>query len=249
MHRIITILLLSIAVGAEAQVSSSTYRDASGGGPYPFYLGVGYTFTSNHRDYEALKNAFQEYSNRGFDGNERLRGVEVLGGFTYKPEGSKFPGWPIVLEFRYRYLTRKTRAEDMSLRMTVNQLSAGLGARYAAFPFVFQLQVGPILSYKEEFEISPGAGASEQRIINKSNPSFGFNGISTIFRLGILDPAGTEGGLGLYVEVGHHAPKSTENLAQVMTTLDPQHDTLIERESSYWQLSAGLLLPIAIKIK
>ena len=137
----------------------------------------------------------------------------------------------------------------MSWSMTMNQLSVGLGVRWAMFPIVLQVQAGPILSYREEFETFLGAGSTTSRITNKSNPAFGFNGFSGIFRLGILDPTGTEGGLGFYIEVGYHAPKTIDNIDEVIMTFDPQYVAVDERESSYAQFSVGFLLPIAVKFK
>lgn len=249
MNKSILVFLLFVASVCKAQVTSSTYRDASGGGPYPFYIGVGYANTSIHDDYKRINNAFHENNNAAFDNKNRLRGVEVLAGFSFKPEGSKFPPIPIVVEFRYMHLTKNTKVDDMSFSMAINQLSAGLGVRYAMFPIVVQIQAGPILSYREEFATSLRGGSAKRRITNKSNPAFGFNGFSGIFRVGILDPAGTEGGLGFYIEIGYHAPKTTNNIDQVIMTFDPQYDSIEERKSSYTQFSAGFLFPLAIKVK
>ena len=221
-------------------ITSSDYRDASGSGPYPVYIGVGFAKTWVHKDFIDFRNAFGTNSNRK---PKRLRGMGVLLGASIKPEGGKFP-LPIVVEVRgYSYNRKVKKTDTGSISMSINQVSFGLGGRYAFFPFVVQLQFGPVLYYREAYY----AIIDEVKYRQIDNYKFGWNKWTGIGRISFLDPAGTGGGFGLYAEWGF----SWLNISNPTSNdvLDMFELKGISGKTNHGYFSFGVIIPLAVTIK
>lgn len=228
----------------EAQVSSAQYRDASGSGPYPIYIGIAWVNSLGQNEYRDVSNGLEQSS--GEISKKNLRGLQALLGVSIKSEDSDLP--TIALEFRYMNMVRKGNIGDFRFRMATNQYIIGLGARRAIFPLVVQASVGLIFLYSEELTLDSLSSRLElKRLFSRKKGIYGINGI---IRISILDTAGTGGGFGLFAEFGlNFIPKpNNNNLNDLVRIVNPTSPNLPRRKCLGY-FSAGLQFPIAIAIK
>jgi hypothetical protein len=229
-------------LSAIAQHNSTDFKDAATTGPFPIYFGVGFANSFRNQDFINVGRAFYEFNNIDLRVRTRMYGINIFAGASIVQEG-----WPIsiVTEVRHLLLTRTVNANADYFTMRSNQTTFGLGVRYAKFPIVLQLQAGPVLMYKRDYDF--GLDNSKRRF--RHHP--GFAGWGTLFRISILDPAGTEGGLGIFIETGFNFIRAGNNDDITKAIQMFQEDFAVSREAKrrYGYLSAGILLPIAIRIK
>jgi hypothetical protein len=226
---------------AFAQHNSSDFKDAATTGPFPLYLGVGFSNSLTNSDFRTVGREF--LSGTGHHAKNRLYGLHVAAGCVIAREEWKFT---FVGEVRHLLLARFQRASDTDyFVMRINQTSLGVGGRFAAYPFVLQAQVGPILRYSRDYDFK--LGDTKTRLTNATS----LKGVNSLFRLGILDPAGTEGGPGMYFEFGYNFIRQGKNdeLSRAIRKFDEDYTPESSAKRRYGYLAFGLILPIAIRIK
>lgn len=240
-------LLLFICLFGEnalAQHSSSDFKDAATTGPFPLYIGLGYANSFRNQDLVDVGRAFSAFYTNGLDNpRTRMYGMYAFAGFSFIPKD-----WPIslVLEVKHLFLRRTFRVDPGTFVLTSNQTTLGLGLRWALFPLVVQAQFGPILRYDRNYNFRL---ATSERSFKRSSGSQGWSGL---VRIGILDPAGTEGGLGMYVEAGFNwlgKDDSNREITGAIRAFDNTYAEVRDGKGRYGYLSVGLLLPIAIRIR
>jgi hypothetical protein len=237
------IFLCCVSIPLYAQHTSTDFKDAVSTGPFPLYIGVGYANSFRNQDFFDVGKEFTKYYQSNKDPFTRLYGILVFTGFSYIPENAKIS---LGVEVKYLWLTRAMNVGDNRFELTSQQTYLGVGVRRAFFPLVVQIQGGPILNYNRTYRFDLG---QEKRSINSHADAIA--GWSGLLRIGILDPAGTEGGLGIYFETGFNW-LTKQNDSQVSEAIRVFNDTYSGDDDSigrYGYLSIGLLLPIAIRIK
>jgi len=226
-----------------AQHSSSDFKDAATTGPFPLYFGGGYANSFRNQDLVDVSKHFAKHYSGDYDYITRLYGIYALAGTSIIPKN-----WPLSfgLEVKHLWLHRSMRVADQQFKLISNQTSLCVGIRFATFPIVWQLQGGPVLGYGRNYKFRiPGE-------VKTFNFKSGTQGWTLSARAGILDPAGTEGGLGLYLEAGmtwlNRNPHNDE-IANAIRTYDPTFNTTQNSIGRYGYFSVGVLLPVAIRIK
>jgi len=225
-----------------AQHTSSDFKDAVATGPFPLYFGVGYANSFRNQDFYDVGKEFASYYNAETNPSTRLYGLLLFTGFSYIPENAKVS---LGIEVKHLWLTRTMHIDDRWFKLTSQQTSFGLGIRRAFFPIVVQIQGSVILNYKRTYEFDLGA---DEKSVDFKSPFCGWN---TLLRIGILDPAGTEGGLGVYFETGFNwlTKNNNDQLTQAIQLFNDGYSESSDSIGRYGYISFGLLLPIAIRIK
>lgn len=236
------LLMIFACVPVYAQHTSTDFKDAVSTGPFPLYIGVGYANSFRNQDFFDVGKQFAKYNQSTKDPFTRLYGILVFAGFSYIPENAKVS---LGVEVKYLRLQREMNVDDSQFGFTSQQTYIGIGVRRAFFPIVLQIQGGPILNYDRTYRFDMPSG---RRSVNINSPFGGFGGL---IRIGILDPAGTEGGLGVYFESGFNwlTKNNGNQISRAIQVFDSTYDINSGSIGRYGYLSVGLLLPIAIRIK
>lgn len=253
---IICTLLLSLQT-SWGQLSSLDIRQVSGKGPYPIYINFQFPTTSTRPTFRNFINAYkQEY---GTKSRNRLWGFESNLGIVINDDnllgitGLSVHG--VSLEFGYSYMDRLfINGGTHRMRVQEEALSIRLGWRNnLIYPITFQIQGGPVLlSYASVRESLNGslrrAKIGNSLFTNRSSrvrPRLpGFEGR---FRLMLMDPAGTSGGLGFYFEgrylytIGKRQLSPFYRLAELGSRNDVQN-------WNYLVFSVGFVAPLALPI-
>lgn len=233
--------LLLCATTLLAQHSSEDFKDAAGCGPFPLYIGVGYA-TSHNNDLGTVGEQFVEKYGPG-KVKHNLRGANAVFGTTIIPtKWTKSVSF--LLEGKYLWLTRETQGANSSFNMISSQLSLGGGFRYAAFPFVLQAQYQRVLFSRQDFNFNLDG---VRKAIDVSS-----GGNMFLARISILDPAGSDGGFGVFIEYGAVFLDQRKNGQQLTTVINTFNETFTERvdcTGSYRYLSFGILVPLALRLK
>jgi len=238
------LLLCAMVVSAPAfaQHNSTDFKDAATTGPFPIYLGVGFANSFRNQDFVDVGKAFYDFNNVDARVLTRMYGIQLFAGASIVQEG-----WPFSLvgEVRHLLLTRTEKANSDYFIIRSNQTTLGLGIRYAKFPLVGQFQFGPVLKYTRDYDFE--LASVERRFRHQPN----FAGWSGLVRISILDPAGTEGGLGIYIESGFNFINAGNNddITKAIQVFQEDFTDPRKAKRRYGYLSFGILLPIAIRIK
>jgi hypothetical protein len=242
MKKVIILLPLLMSALAHAQLSSTDIKDASTTGPFPIYVGLGFANSFRNQDLVDLGNAVYNYSN--FDGNKktRLYGIHAMIGVSIIPENSPLS---LVCELRYIGLKRTVNANDNQFSLEKNQFNFGLGIRYAFFPVIVQAQAGPVIRHNRYYTFD----VDGQRRSNQVRSWL--DGVNVLARLTILDPAGTEGGPGFYIEAGYNIScfrKRNDELGAAIRTYDRDFNAAKDANNRYGYLAFGIVVPLAVRI-
>lgn len=244
----ILIPLLLLTSGVLAQYSTSDIRDAGSLGPYPFYVGVGYMGSLANSNLEALSSEFVSYYG---DGNtmEKLRGIQILAGASIIPEDSRIA---FLVEGKANFLARKVKASGNYFTLSSRQASITAGMRWVLIPqflTVLQVQAGPVLYYAKDYDFN--IDGTWSRVSRPHDWNNLFKEWHALVRISIMDPAGTEGGWGLFVEWGYNYIQDDDEaeLGDAIRVFNPGYTGQPDDKSSYGYFSAGILLPIAVRIK
>jgi len=244
MRQLLIILFVTLSSsGIFAQLSSTDIKDASTTGPFPLYFGLGFANSFRNQDLVDVGKVFHAFHNSNRRVRTRLYGLNAMAGFSLIPENSAVS---YVVELRYLWLKRPMTAQGNEFFLEKHQTSLGFGVRYALFPFVVQLQAGPILRHFRYYSFEVDGEKTFSQFQSK------LNGINSLIRIALLDPAGTEGGIGFYFEAGYNFTGFLENnneLSLAIQSFDPLYSTDLDSNNRYGYLSLGIILPIAIKIR
>jgi hypothetical protein len=232
---------------ASGQHSSSDLRDAGSLGPFPFYVGIGYAHSFDDPDLKRFSHEFSSHYGEGTR-QQRLRGFQVNGGASIIP-----PSFPVafVLEAKYIYMQRHRSITHNSYTVESQQVSFAIGVRYVLLPqflTVVQAQAGPVIYRSMRYDLRLD-GVRHQ--VNKSHNSRMFNGLHTLVRISIMDPAGTEGGWGLFAEWGYNFLRrpNGQPLSDAIRKFNSFYPVSQKGCSDYGYFSAGVLLPLAIRVR
>ncbi|MBL0744123.1 hypothetical protein [Chryseolinea lacunae] len=229
------------AVTLSAQHSSEDFKDAAGCGPFPLYIGLGYA-TSRYNDVGTVGEQFLAKYGPG-KVKHNLRGANAVFGTTIIPTKWTKPV-SFLLEGKYLWLTRETQGVNSSFNMISSQLSLGGGFRYAAFPFVLQAQYQRILFSRQDFDFNLDG---VRKAIDVSS-----GGNMVLLRLSFLDPAGSDGGFGVFIEYGAvflDQRKNGQQLTTVINTFNETFNEPVDCTGNYRFLSFGILVPLALRLK
>lgn len=233
---------------APAQHSTSDLRDAGSLGPYPFYIGIGYTNSFDEPDLKHLSHEFSSYYGEGTL-QKKLCGFQIHGGAAIIPANWRMS---FVVEAKYIYMQRHLGVTDNSYTMKSQQVSFGIGMRYVLIPqflTVFQAQVGPVLYYSTRYNFKLDGARSQ--VIKANNSNSIFNGCHVLARISIMDPAGTEGGWGLFFEWGYNFFSTPEGqpLSDAIRQFNLSYEGNEKGSSRYGYFTAGVILPLAIRLR
>jgi hypothetical protein len=224
-----------------AQHTSENFKDAAGCGPFPLYISAGYT-TSNYDDLTTVGNEFVSSFDPQARSKHNLRGVNAMFGSTVIP--NRWP-WKITLavEGKYLLLYREIHAGGNTFAMTNSQLSLGAGLRYAVFPVVLQAHYQQIVFSRQNYNFNIN-GTRKATTIS--------SGGSVVFaRLSLLDPAGSDGGWGFFLEYGQvflNHNRHNESLTNVVKTFHETFEGSRNSSSHYGFFSIGFTVPLAVRI-
>ena len=234
-------ILMLFPLLSRGQLSTSEFRDAASCGPYPLYFGVGYGHSWQMAEVEEISAAF--FQNQKV--RHRLLGVNGMVGASIIPKDSKVS---YFVEVNFHVYSRNMRGELGRFTMSMDQLSLGGGVRYVIAPlFVIQGQVGSILLHNRKYNYRDAS-----TLIEIHEDKNHFNEYTAKVRLSLLDPAGTEGGLGFYVEWGYnwlHKEGRESEVSDAVKMFDPGFDREISSTRRYGYFSAGIIVPFALRYK
>jgi len=231
-----------------AQYSSSDLRDAAACGPYPLYVYAGYTNTFQNQNLKEMSQEFMAQFGKG-DAAKKLHGIQLGFGGSLIQEDSRFS---YSIEGKYMYLQNQVPAGENYFNMVTNQAALTFGMRWVALPQflgVLHVQAGPILYSSTKYDFSIDDKLSTVRI--HSSPSTFGHEWQFLARLSLMDPAGTEGGWGLFVELGYNLrvndPGNT--FTDAVHEFNPSYDKTTKIKTDYLYISYGITLPLALRIK
>lgn len=242
MNRFIPLILMAVSFNtAVAQLSTTEFRDAASCGPYPVYIGVGWGQSWQYNDLERISEAF--LSNESM--RHRIRGVNTMLGVSLIPKGSTVS---YFLEADFHAYGRTMKNDAGRFNLTIRQFSFGGGMRYVFAPLiVVQAQLGSIFLHQRNYQYKTSQTTLLIPIKQDSKP---FNEFTAKVRIGLLDPAGTEGGIGFYVEAGYNWLNKSgreQEIRDAIRLFDPEFDISMDSGRQYGYLSFGILIPVALR--
>lgn len=249
-----------------AQLSSDAIRHASGKGPYPIYLTVQGVLASAKNTFHDFSVAYgQEY---GYNKITVLGGYEAnLGVAINEDHFLWIPNWRLKrasVEVGYRHLfhnakvTGKDKVQRLHLQEEVFSFRVGMRGNLI-YPVTYQLQTGPTIHNVIVVKESGGPDEPFKReqlgsglFENNSIKKFPW-GWDARVRLMVLDPVGTDGGMGFFFEYRYlwtfgGEKKGKRNLRPLYKEFGlPLIDDL--QSWDYSSFSFGLIVPFAVRIK
>lgn len=238
------------------QLSSLDIRQVSGKGPYPIYINLQFANAGTRHTFGDFTHAYhKQYGTPdrshlwGFEGNfgivvneDNLLGITglTIHGFSF--------------EFGYRYLDRLLRnGNGQRIRLQEEVLGARFGWRSnLIYPVTFQLQAGPTLLNYASVRNSVNGNAERVRIgedtfSKQAGKNRLFPGLEARFRLMIMDPAGTSGGLGFFFEARYLNTFGKRDLTPFyeLADIDVRSDL---KSWDYLSFSLGFVAPLALPI-
>lgn len=240
---LIQFLLLGMVVSLQAQHTSEDFKDAAACGPFPIYVGLAYT-TSKNLNFADVAERFMDYYEDDAHPKKWVRGIYGVLGSPIIPKRWKLPV-SVAVEVKYYWSRRNQDAGDIFFRYNSQQIAAGLGIRYAPFPFVIQGSVAATFFSQTDFIFDD----------NASRKTLGFNSNSIIgsLRVTLLDPAGSDGGVGYFVEFGGSCivggMNETEAQSRIIRLFDAAYDAQHDYHSNSVYLGFGIVVPLAIRIR
>ena len=259
MSRIIIIIIVRLLVinDAKGQFTATDIRNASGCGPFPIYLnaqllipGAGNLFGEFVDEYTNQNGGKSKEYLHGFEFNT---GIVINDDHLFGIKNLKIKG--LSFEMGYRYMYRNIISDlDERLHLQEESVSLRLGYRLCIlYPITLQVQTGPtiynFLSVNETNDLSgeflryrEGYGLFE-RVDDRSDfPS----GWEIRGRVVLFDPAGTEGGLGVYIEYRYLWTKGSRNLKGLYDIILPELDKVTSSQPwDYGMFSLGVVTPLA----
>ena len=212
---ILLIFILPTLMLGQGTHDPEKYDDITPAGPYSIYVTGHWSFLMGHKDF------------RNWTGTKKQpRGI----GFAL---GHKV-GKTTFLEGGYeRYSARLTDGQDTV--MTLHTFSTRLGFRYTLFyPIGFHFQGGLFLR-NARFRIGDN-GANEQWMVTAQTYNVGVEGrVKLVF----LDPVGTGGGPGFYLEYRYRNLLDDEQFNI--------NGVIFERDNTNHAFSVGVIVPLALK--
>ncbi len=259
MKKVIYLLLISVTLGfthtSFSQLTSEEIRDATAAGPYPLYVTLQFARSATMSDFKNLSKEFNRISPNSSNDKKVLRGIEGNLGFTINEKWLQ----NVYLEGGYQLLHRKLKDDAFSINVTNQVASLRYGVRRRIFyPLTFQFQVGPILYRRQTFTLDSmafSATPSLRRVFFTDKISFkdgihipGWEGRG---RLVLLDPVGTSGGLGFFIEWRIVEFSRKRSLDILYDALDPGGTSNVtdQTDDMMFSFSFGLVAPLALRIK
>ena len=224
-----------------AQLTTSDIRHAASCGPYPLYLGIGWGHTWKYSELETIINELGPSEEKN-----RLNGLNGFVGVSLIPEDSKV-SW--LVETSFHHFDRKLRNDLGTFTLSARQLSLSGGMRWVLAPlFVIQGQFGTVVYHRKNYHFNDGNSVTS--LIIKQDDAW-FNEVTSKIRIALLDPAGTEGGIGFYVEVAQnwiHKSGANGELETAIQLFNPQFEGAPPAKRNYRQFSVGLIIPLGLRI-
>jgi|GEM_PF-6915201 len=242
MARFIGVLLVGLLLPfiTQAQLSTTDIRHAASCGPYPVYLGLGWGHTWEYSELETIITQFAPVEEK-----KRLNGLNGFLGVSLIPEGSSV-SW--LVEASFHHLDRKLRNSQGVMTLEARQLGLSGGMRWVFAPlFVVQGQLGTVVYHRKNYHFNDGTAI--QSVVIKQDDAW-FNELTTKIRIALLDPAGTEGGIGFYVEVAQnwlHKTGSASELEKSIQLFNPQFEGAPPAKRNYRQFSVGIIIPVGLR--
>ncbi len=249
-----------------AQYSSVEIRHATGHGPYPLSITVQKSFCGGKNLFLPFVEAFDRQF--GTDHNKALNGfagsIEMALFGKHFLRFGQFKGLDtrgITLGLGYRYLYRNLNNPDHErFHLQEEVISFDVGYRLnLLYPLTVEFQAGPVLygfytiTQYEDQGLPDGKQTLEKRfrfgngIFERNADKKGISGLEFKARIKLFDPAGTEGGIGGFLEWGYVNTFRSRDLSIIHDFFlnDPVQDI---RTWDYQYFSLGLVLPLAIRM-
>ena len=258
------LLLVITTMALQAQLSSADVRQASGHGPYPMTISFQGVAANSNNMFSGFIRTYN--AQHGTHNLRALIGSEL--NFNFVIVNNNFmwiKNWVVrgfTMGVGYRYLYRNLRNGDGErIHLQEEVIGLRLGKRInIIYPITCEFLAGPTIynfyTMSRHMDL-PNGGATtffEERVRygnglferNKLNHEL-CSGIDLKIRLKLFDPAGTEGGMGGYLEWGKMITFGSRNLDRLYDTFlgVETHDT---RSWDYGYISAGLIFPLAIRM-
>ena len=235
---VLLFVILLTPAGAQNTDNTSDLRTVTAAGPYPIYMTMQFSYAGKSNP---MKDLMADFANeRGLRGRRVLHGLQTNIGFVVN--NNTFQG--LTIETGVLALERVLKSKNDELRISEIVASARLGYYYPIYPFTLHAQLGPIFFHNSRIELSD----SQDNVIDihRDYKNQFIQGLDFRFRINILDPAGTGGGLGVFFEyMRHHNFKgrSTVPFYDVFTS-----NAGGDSKWSYNVWSIGLKASLALKL-
>jgi hypothetical protein len=241
-----------------AQLSSDEIRHASGKGPFPIYFSVQLGRTPDKNTFKDFANAYAQKFD--LDSKNGLHTVEANIGFVINEDHflwiPNFELHRVLIEAGYRHSWRNlSKPNERWIHLQEEVFSLRIGMRgNIIYPITYQIQAGPTFhNFSSVREVLDFDGSSKrlrigsglfERLGNRQFPS----GLDMRARLMFLDPSGTDGGAGFYVEYRCLITRGKRDLTRFYETFIG--DSVSDIKSwNYSSVTIGLVIPFAFRIQ
>lgn len=238
-----SILLICFTLSSvTAQESTEDMRDASPNGPFPIYVDLSYVRSSSMEDFKKFSDLIDS------DDRKIMRGFEANIGVAIH-EDRPFFLKNLYLEFGYKKLYRNP---SNTVKYKKEFFTGAVGCRWTIFyPLTAHFRLGPIIRVSDNFDFD---GVLENRKINIAYNSFKkdkplFPGWHGKVKLMFLDPIGTSGGIGYFIQWQFFYIDSAfrPNYNDFLEPPLPQSN--IKVDGFFSTTSLGVVIPFTIRVR
>ena len=255
MRSLIFVLGTFVTLSAGAQNSNSSLsRRATSAGSYPFYFTVGYS---------SVASTIKELQR--ITGEQPLPDLFKRGGKRFCPNGMAFkvgvvltseryataalPNWLIELDFN-NYVKGLRAKNEGTLIFHFASASFRMGVRHLVFyPLVLQFTAGPII-YQNTTMFLNSTGSPNEGVKVSVPQEKGPVGIEYRIRASAVDPAGTGGGIGFFIEF-----QVSDFFQEALTELEPLYEAVgranyyTRPNLDYRAFNFGVIIPLALPFR
>lgn len=241
-------MLLTPLTG-KGQFTTSTERDINSAGPFPVYITLQGIKSASFDDFRSLSQQYSIINNT--ESYKNIWGGEGTIGFAIN---EKSPFKNIYVEpFCFRYLKRSIKNGEEKLAYLNQSTSLRIGwRRNIYFPVTIHPQFGLIYFRQLITRIdnkNPLIPGVREESVKLFSDNWKLPGIDWKVRLNFLDPIGSSGGAGVYIEYygAYYFDRIAIPVGKLVTGTEP--DQVIEGDKVIQSFSFGVIVPLAVRIK
>jgi hypothetical protein len=242
------LMMILSSLISHGQSTTSTEKDINSAGPFPVYITVQGIKSARFEDFRDLS---QLYSGKEY---KNVWGGEGAIGFAIN---EKAPFKNLYLEpFCFRYLKRNIQNGSEELAYLNQSTSFRIGWRVNLyFPVTFHPQIGVIYFRQlitridNENPLIPGIREANVKNVKLFSGNWELPGIDFKMRLKFLDPIGSSGGAGVYLEyyLAKYRDRFDIPAGKLVSGIGP--DEIIKSDKVIQSFSIGVIAPLAVRIK
>ena len=235
----LALMMYSLYSHGQSSDNSDDVQSVTAAGPFPIYITAQYSHSGKSNPMTPLLSAFAEED--GSKKRKSLHGYQVNLGFIVNEENIK----GLTVETGILSLSRFIEGKEHDYLVSEKTAALRVGWYYPFYPITLHVQGGPIFFHLSQAELQSDSNVpitTVRRFNDVLIPGMDFR-----FRLNILDPAGTSGGLGLFFEYMYHWNFNGREMEPFFDTLEATNNSL--NKWNYSVFSFGLKSSLALKIQ